>query len=131
MQLIDATGERFWSQMRKSLGQKRREISDVQIDDIVSLYESFDEADDDVSKIFDTIDFGYRKVTIEQPLRLNFQATPERIERVKEENNLPEPCQEQEAQPRSEGGRGSGGTRRTGGDFGDAGGYAAGLVQEP
>jgi len=84
VQLIDATGERFWSQMRKSLGQKRREISDVQIDDIVSLYEAFD-ADDEASKIFDTIEFGYRKVTIERPLRLNFQASPERIERVKEE----------------------------------------------
>jgi type I restriction enzyme M protein len=35
-----------------------------------------------VSKIFDNTDFGYRQVTIERPLRLNFQAMPERIERL-------------------------------------------------
>src|SRR5205807_10650051 len=34
------------------------------------------------SRIFDTTDFGYRKITIERPLQLNFQASPERIERL-------------------------------------------------
>lgn len=101
VQLIDATGERFWSQMRKSLGQKRREISYVQIDDIVSLYEAFD-ADDEVSKIFDTIDFGYRKVTIERPLRLNFQASSERIERVKEETTFQNLAKSKKRNPEEE-----------------------------
>jgi type I restriction enzyme M protein len=34
------------------------------------------------AKIFDTTDFGYRKITVERPLRLNFQASAERIARV-------------------------------------------------
>ena len=37
------------------------------------------------SKTFDTTDFGYREVRVERPLRLNFQAAPERIERLKAE----------------------------------------------
>jgi len=36
-------------------------------------------------KIFDTTDFGYRKITVERPLRLNFAITPERIERLRSE----------------------------------------------
>ena len=39
-----------------------------------------------VSKIFPTTHFGFRKITVERPLRLNFQATPERIARLDEES---------------------------------------------
>jgi len=81
VQLINATG--FWNQMRKSLGDKRREISADHIEQITGIYESFQEGE--YSKIFATTDFGYRKITIDRPLKLNFQAGPERIERVKEE----------------------------------------------
>src|SRR6266516_4604769 len=77
VQLIDATD--FWVQMRKSLGDKRHEISKEQIGRITEIYLSF--TDGEYSKIFDTTDFGYRKITIERPLRLNFQASPEHIER--------------------------------------------------
>ena len=38
-----------------------------------------------VSKVFDNEDFGYRKITVERPLRLNFQVTPERIARLEEQ----------------------------------------------
>jgi len=69
--------------MRKSLGDKRREISADHIEQITGIYESFQEGE--YSKIFATTDFGYRKITIDRPLKLNFQAGPERIERVKEE----------------------------------------------
>ena len=78
VQLIDATD--FWVQMRKSLGDKRHEISKEQIGRITEIYLSF--TDGEYSKIFDTTDFGYRKITIERPLRLNFQASPEHIERL-------------------------------------------------
>ncbi|MCG5501842.1 HsdM family class I SAM-dependent methyltransferase, partial [Ectothiorhodospira lacustris] len=37
-----------------------------------------------VSKVFDNDDFGYHKITVERPLRLNFQATAERIARLEE-----------------------------------------------
>jgi len=81
VQLIDATG--MWIPMKKSLGDKRREISSEQIQEIKRIYDGFQESEQ--SKIFDSIDFGYRKITVERPLRLNFQASPERITRLKEE----------------------------------------------
>ncbi len=78
VQLIDATS--FWSPMRKSLGSKRREITADHIGQITRLFERFKEGEH--SKIFPTAAFGYRKITVERPLRLNFQASPERIERL-------------------------------------------------
>ena len=81
VQLINATD--FWVQMRKSLGDKRREISKEHIARITEIYLSFNEGEH--SKIFDTTDFGYRKITIERPLRLNFQASPERIARLQQQ----------------------------------------------
>ena len=78
VQLIDATA--FWSPMRKSLGDKRREITDAHIRQITQLFLDFQSGEG--SKIFDTTDFGYRKVTVERPLRLNFQASAERIARL-------------------------------------------------
>lgn len=81
VQLVDATS--MWIPMKKSLGDKRREISAEQILEIKWIYESFQESER--SKIFDTTDFGYRKVTVERPLRQNFQASPDRIARLKEE----------------------------------------------
>jgi type I restriction enzyme M protein len=81
VQLINATD--FWVQMRKSMGDKRREISKEHIARISDIFLSF--TDGEYSKIFDTIDFGYRKVTVERPLRLNFQASPERIARLSQQ----------------------------------------------
>ncbi len=78
VQLINATD--FWVQMRKSLGEKRREISKEHIRRITENFLSFQEGEN--SKIFDTTDFGYRKVTVERPLRLNFQANSERVARL-------------------------------------------------
>ena len=80
-QLIDAST--FWAPLRKNLGDKRREISDEQIAEIVRLYRQRPESE--FSKVFDRRDFGYRKVTIERPLQLNFQASPARIARLDEE----------------------------------------------
>jgi type I restriction enzyme M protein len=70
--------------MRRSLGDKRREISPDQIQQITALYNAFTE--DEHTKIFDTSAFGYRKITVERPLRLNFQASAERIVRLHEES---------------------------------------------
>ncbi|HOV80495.1 MAG TPA: class I SAM-dependent DNA methyltransferase [Bacillota bacterium] len=81
VQLINATS--FWAPMRKSLGDKRREISADQIEEITRIYQAFEEGEH--SRIFDTADFGYRKITVERPLRLNFRASPERIARLREE----------------------------------------------
>jgi type I restriction enzyme M protein len=78
VQLIDATS--FWAPMRRSLGDKRREIPAERIDEIAKLRDAFEEAEH--SKIFDNEAFGYRKITVERPLRLNFQASPKRIARL-------------------------------------------------
>nr|WP_313023391.1 class I SAM-dependent DNA methyltransferase [Brucella intermedia] len=88
VQLIDASGERFWKPMRKSLGSKRREIPDEARADIVRLYEGFlngDAGEGDVAKIFNTTDFGYREIRVERPLRLNFQASAERIAQLRDD----------------------------------------------
>ncbi|WIJ25775.1 type I restriction-modification system subunit M [Devosia sp. RR2S18] len=85
VQLIDASGERFWKSMRKSLGSKRREITDEARAEIVRLYAEFlngESGEGDVSKIFLTTDFGYREIRVERPLRLIFQASAERISRL-------------------------------------------------
>jgi type I restriction enzyme M protein len=82
VQLIDATT--FWVQMRKSLGDKRREISPEHIKKTTEIHQAF--AEGEHCKIFDTTYFGYRKITVERPLHLNFQASKERIERLKEQS---------------------------------------------
>jgi type I restriction enzyme M protein len=82
VQLIDATS--FWTAMRRSLGDKRRQISAEHINRITQIHHAFE--DGQHSRLFDTTDFGYRKITVERPLRLNFQASPGRIERLKEQS---------------------------------------------
>jgi type I restriction enzyme M protein len=68
--------------MRKSLGNKRNEVCDQQREEIVRLYGDFKEGE--FVRIFENEDFGYCRITVERPLRLNFAVTEERIERVRE-----------------------------------------------
>ncbi len=75
VQLVNAVD--FYTKMRKSLGNKRNELSDAQIAEIVRAYGDFVETEH--SRIFDNEDFGYRKITVERPLRLSFSATPEHL----------------------------------------------------
>ena len=105
VQLIDARS--FYVPMKKSLGNKRREIGNGEngkpnhIADITKIYGDFkngdtrkiktDEAQEKefiISKVFDNEDFGYHKITVERPLRLNFQASKERITRLEEETGF-------------------------------------------
>ena len=70
VQLIDASG--MWQKMRKSLGSKRKELSDAHIERITQLFGQFVEAEEDgkpVSRIFRNQDFGYTTITVERPLR--------------------------------------------------------------
>lgn len=80
VQLINASGERFWTKMRSSQGNKRREVSPDQRSEIISLYGGT--VHNGVSKFFSTTDFGFTAVTVERPLRLNFQVSPERLIRL-------------------------------------------------
>jgi type I restriction enzyme M protein len=93
VQLVN--GVRFFRKMPKSLNKKRNEITAEFIEDLTRIYGEFkdgiirtftvDGKEDAyvVSKVFDNSDFGYRQITVERPLRLNFQASPERIEKLR------------------------------------------------
>jgi type I restriction enzyme M protein len=112
VQLIDARP--FWVQMEKSLGNKRRRIGDPSdkekdpdhIGDLTKIFGGFRDGEtrtfteEDpithqsiqrqrvVSKIFDNEDFGYHKITVDRPLRLNVQASAERIARLDDESGF-------------------------------------------
>jgi type I restriction enzyme M protein len=106
VQLIDARN--FWVQMEKSLGNKRRRIGDVSekdkdpdhIGEITKIHGNFKDGETRdfalngktktliISKILDNEDFGYRKITVERPLRLNFEASQERITRLGEQGGF-------------------------------------------
>jgi type I restriction enzyme M protein len=78
IQLLDARD--VWTvggseDAKRSLGDKRRHITNRQISEIVKLYGRF--TDGETSKIFDNTDFGYTRVTVERPLRLRYQMTAE------------------------------------------------------
>ena len=95
VQFIDATS--FWVLLRKSLGAKRREIPFERKKDILRLLRDYEDGatrkvvkdGEDrevvVSRIYPTTHFGFRKITVERPLRLDFQASPERIERLRDQ----------------------------------------------
>ena len=109
IQLIDA--RRFFVKMPKSLGNKRNKLGDPtdrasepdQIGEITRIFGNFEDGEtrtfsvEDpitrqlvektcvVSKVFDNADFGFHKITVERPLRLNFQVVPERIARLETE----------------------------------------------
>ncbi len=92
VQLIDATS--FWKPMGRSLGDKRRRIPPEKAADVVRLLGDFEDGetrpipadgvDEEVvvSRIFPSTRFGFRKITVERPLRLNFQASADRIARL-------------------------------------------------
>jgi len=98
VQLIDASA--FWVPMRKSLGDKRREIPIERSREILALVKSRRDGetrrvekdgvaeDVVVSRLFPTTHFGFRKITVERPLKLNFQATPERLARLDDERGF-------------------------------------------
>ena len=112
VQLIDA--RRFYVKMPKSLGNKRNKLGDPtdrrsepdQIGEITRIFGNFKDGEtrrfteEDpitrqpvektriVSKVFGTADFGFHKITVERPLRLNFQPTLERIARLETERGF-------------------------------------------
>lgn len=96
VQLIDGT--RHFKKMDKSLGNKRNELSDDHIRELVRLYAEHDhDGTSEVlvdgkperrvcSKVLENREFGFLKITVERPLRLNFQASSERIAKLDEQS---------------------------------------------
>lgn len=89
VQLIDAS--QMYEKRRRSIGNKRNDISEECREVIVKAYGEFLNKEYKLgdrtceSKIFNNEDFGYYEITIETPLRLNFKIDDERIERLKSE----------------------------------------------
>ncbi|MFD0772853.1 N-6 DNA methylase [Streptomonospora algeriensis] len=82
--LIDA--REHFVKMRKSLGEKRNEISAEQIDELTRLYRDASTVAEDAEhplhgkvKVFANEDFGYRRITVERPLKLRFEVTEEAL----------------------------------------------------
>lgn len=82
IQLIQAT--HLFQKMRKPLGEKRNELLDEHIDEITRLYGDFTEGK--YVKIFDNEDFGYRRITVERPLKLKITVTKEKLAVLEEES---------------------------------------------
>ena len=80
VQLVDARD--YWTKMRKSLGDKRKQLSDEQIADITRLYADFTEGEQ--VKIFPNTAFGYQRITVERPLHLRWEVTADTMAVVKE-----------------------------------------------
>lgn len=99
VQLIDGT--RFFRKMKKSLNNKRNEIADDQIDALTRLYGNYSDGERAdvvldhktgetdrrvVSRVFENREFGFLKVTVERPLRMNFEASSNRIARLHDQS---------------------------------------------
>ena len=95
VQLIDGT--RFFRKMRRSLNNKRNEIAEEQIRHLTRVYGNYEDGETAevpidgetetrvISRIFENREFGFLKVTVERPVRMNLEATPERIGRLDEQ----------------------------------------------
>lgn len=86
VQFINATSSEFYQKMRKSMGNKRKELSDDHIKKITELYSNFKE--NEYSKIFSNEEFMYREFSVYQPMQRNYQLSQERIQNLIDGNIL-------------------------------------------
>ena len=94
VQLIDATG--WFQPLRKNLGKKNCELGPEDIERICEVFLDFKETEQ--SKIFDNAAFGYRKVAVERPLRVE-GADPNRAYKAAEIKKLKETGEKSETAP--------------------------------
>ncbi|MEU8179155.1 class I SAM-dependent DNA methyltransferase [Micromonospora sp. NPDC049047] len=79
-------GRDYWTKMRKSLGDKRKMLTDEHIAELTRAYvDALSIADDPEHpqhakvKVLKATDFGYQRITVERPLRLRFEVTEETV----------------------------------------------------
>jgi type I restriction enzyme M protein len=97
VQLIDATD--WFTPLRKNLGEKGVEVSSTDADKVLEAFKAFNEYEDtDHSKVFDGVDFGYHKITVERPLRIA-GVDPHRVYTAKEIKQLKEDGVRDESAP--------------------------------
>lgn len=100
VQLIDA--RQSFTKMRKSLGEKRKEVGQADIDEIVRTYGAFEEHTADGGnkvgcKIFNNEAFGFLRITVERPLKRRWEVTAEGIEALKVDSKLAKLTDDQRA----------------------------------
>ena len=103
VQLIDARD--MFTKMRKSLGEKRKEVSQADIDQIVRTYGAFEETTADADsddkqvgcKIFNNESFGFLRITVEQPLKLRWEITADAIEALKVDKKFAKLSEDEQA----------------------------------
>lgn len=83
VQLINANG--LYEKRRKALGNKRNDIPESAIAEITRVYGDFVESE--ISKIFNTTDFGYTKITVERPYRVHFSASYKKMKALFDEKD--------------------------------------------
>ena len=84
IQLIDSSN--LYKQLKKSLGNKRKEITQKESEYILKVYEDFKE--NEICKIYSNEFFGYRKLTIEQPLIQDGKVVKDKKGNVKPDGSL-------------------------------------------
>ena len=94
VQLIDAT--QWYQPLRKNLGKKNCELSETGITQICNTFLEFEETEQ--SRIFDNAAFGYWKVTVERPLRIE-GSDPDRSYKAAEIKQLKENGQRSDTAP--------------------------------
>ena len=87
IQLIDA--RQTWTKMRKSLGNKRKQISQEQITELTRLYGAFEE--NPRCKIFPNESFGFLRITVERPLRLRWEITDNTLTTLANDKKISKP----------------------------------------
>jgi type I restriction enzyme M protein len=82
--LLDARDQ--WDKMRKSLGDKRKQISEAQIEHVTEVYGAAlavaadpEHPDHGRVKVFSTRDFGYQRITVERPLKQRFEVADDTL----------------------------------------------------
>jgi len=84
VQLIDASS--LFKQMKKSLGNKRKEVTNEDREQVLKIYKDFKEGE--FCKIYPTSFFGYTKLTIEQPLLENGKPVKDKHGKIKPDSSL-------------------------------------------
>tara|TARA_R110000764_G_scaffold164680_2_gene251700 strand:+ start:246 stop:2054 length:1809 start_codon:yes stop_codon:yes gene_type:complete len=94
VQLINASSDSFYKKMHKPIGDKSNELTTQHMESIQKLY--FDFEDNDHSKIFPNEEFGYYKITVNQPERdenghiiLDTKGKPKADKELKDSENVP------------------------------------------
>jgi type I restriction enzyme M protein len=96
VQLINASNEKFYKKMKKSLGAKQNEMNDEHIKLITDIFMKFEVNED--SKIFDNSDLGYTKISIEKPKSIDDLMEDERFIALEKKDDIIKKIKEIEEQ---------------------------------